>query len=298
MSERVPITHPEKVLFPADGITKGDLVAYYRAVAGRMLPLVDGRPVTLQRFPDGIGRGGFLQKQVGRHFPDWIERVTAPNRRTRQATVREEVTYAVCRTADDLAYLANQGCITPHVWLSRAPDIHHPDQMVFDLDPASEDLEPLRLAAASLHTLLTEIGLASFLKSSGSRGLHVVVPLVPAAETDAVKMFSMAVAEALAARHPDDFTTEGRIAKRNGRLYLDIGRNGYAQTMAAPYAVRAKPGAPVSVPLDWSELDDWVPGRHTLRTIDDRLARPDPWAGMDAAATRLDQAGARLAALG
>jgi bifunctional non-homologous end joining protein LigD len=298
VSERVPITHPEKVLFPADGITKGDLVAYYRAVAGRMLPLVDGRPVTLQRFPDGIGRGGFLQKQVGRHFPDWIERVTAPNRRTRQATVREEVTYAVCRTADDLAYLANQGCITPHVWLSRAPDIHHPDQMVFDLDPASEDLEPLRLAAASLRTLLTEIGLASFLKSSGSRGLHVVVPLVPAAETDAVKMFSMAVAEALAARHPDDFTTEGRIAKRNGRLYLDIGRNGYAQTMAAPYAVRAKPGAPVSVPLDWSELDDWVPGRHTLRTIDDRLARPDPWAGMDAAATRLDQAGARLAALG
>jgi bifunctional non-homologous end joining protein LigD len=298
VSDRVPITHPEKVLFPADGITKGDLVAYYRAVAGRMLPLVDGRPVTLQRFPDGIGRGGFLQKQVGRHFPDWIERVTAPNRRTRQATVREEVTYAVCRTADDLAYLANQGCITPHVWLSRAPDIHHPDQMVFDLDPASDDLGPLRLAAASLRTLLTEIGLASFLKSSGSRGLHVVVPLVPAAETDAVKVFSMAVAEALAARHPDDFTTEGRIAKRHGRLYLDIGRNGYAQTMAAPYAVRAKPGAPVSVPLDWSELDDWAPGQHTLRTIDDRLARPDPWAGMDAAATRLGQAGARLAALG
>jgi bifunctional non-homologous end joining protein LigD len=298
VSDRVPITHPEKVLFPADGITKGDLVAYYRAVAGRMLPLVDGRPVTLQRFPDGIGRGGFLQKQVGRHFPDWIERVTAPNRRTRQATVREEVTYAVCRTADDLAYLANQGCITPHVWLSRAPDIHHPDQMVFDLDPASDDLGPLRAAAASLRTLLTEIGLASFLKSSGSRGLHVVVPLVPAAETDAVKVFSMAVAEALAARHPDDFTTEGRIAKRHGRLYLDIGRNGYAQTMAAPYAVRAKPGAPVSVPLDWSELDDWAPGQHTLRTIDDRLARPDPWAGMDAAATRLGQAGARLAALG
>ena len=121
--------------------------------------------------------------------------------------------------------------------------------------------------------ITTEIGLASFLNSSGSRGLHVVVPLVPAAETDAVKMFNMAVAEALAARHPDDFTTEGRIAKRNGRLYLDIGRNGYAQTMAAPYAVRAKPGAPVSVPLDWSELDDWAPGRHTLRSIDDRLAR-------------------------
>jgi bifunctional non-homologous end joining protein LigD len=290
LSDRVPITHPEKVLFPADGITKGDLVAYYRTVAPRMLPLVSGRPVTLQRFPDGIGRGGFLQKQVGRHFPDWIERVTAPNRRTRQATVRDEVTYAVCRTADDLAYLANQGCVTPHVWLSRAPDIHHPD-------PASEDLGVLRLAAASLRGLLEELGLAPFLKSSGSRGLHVVVPLVPAADTDAVKVFSVAVAEALAARHPDDFTTEGRIANRHDRLYLDIGRNGYAQTMAAPYAVRALPGAPVSVPLDWSELDEFVPGRHTLATIAERLARPDPWAGLEAAASRLDQAGARLTGL-
>ena len=297
MSDRVEITHPDKVLFPADGITKGDLVAYYRTVAPRMLPLVSGRPVTLQRFPDGIGRTGFLQKQVGRHFPDWIERVTAPNRRTRQGTVRDEVTYAVCRTADDLAYLANQGCITPHVWLSRAPDIHHPDQMVFDLDPASDDLGVLRLAASSLHDLLTELGLAAFLKSSGSRGLHVVVPLVPAADTDTVKGFSFAVTEALAARHPDDLTTEGRIANRHGRLYLDIGRNGYAQTMAAPYAVRALPTGPVSVPLDWSELDAFVPGQHTVATIGDRLAAPDPWAGMDEATARLEEAGARLARL-
>jgi bifunctional non-homologous end joining protein LigD len=297
VSDRVRVTHPEKVLFPGDGITKGDLVAYYRAVAPRMLPLVDGRPVTMQRFPDGIGRGGFLQKQVGRHFPDWIERVTAPNRRTRQATVREEVTYVVCRHPDDLAYLANQGCITPHVWLSRTPDIHRPDQMVFDLDPASDDLGVLRSAAAALRGLLDELGLASFLKSSGSRGLHVVVPLVPAADTDTVKVFSVAVAEALADRHPDDFTTEGRIASRQGRLYLDIGRNGYAQTMAAPYAVRARPGAPVSVPLDWSELEGFDPRHHTIATIADRLAGPDPWAGLEAAATRLDQPGARLAEL-
>ena len=224
--------------------------------------------------------------------------MTAPNRRTRQATVRDEVTYAVCRTADDLAYLANQGCITPHVWLSRTPDIHHPDQMVFDLDPASDDLGVLRSAAAALHGLLDELGLASFLKSSGSRGLHVVVPLVPAAETDTVKVFSLAVADALAARHPDDFTTEARIANRHGRLFLDIGRNGYAQTMAAPYAVRGLPGAPVSMPLDWSELDDFTPGGHTLRNIAVRLAAPDPWADIDAAASRLDQAAARLAGLG
>jgi bifunctional non-homologous end joining protein LigD len=298
MSDRVQVTHPEKVLFPDDGITKGDLVAYYRTVAPRMLPLIGGRPVTMQRFPDGIGRGGFLQKQIGRHFPDWIDRVTAPNRRTRQATVREEVTYPVCRHADDLAYLANQGCVTPHVWLSRTPDIHHPDQMVFDLDPASEDLGVLRLAAAALRELLDELGLASFLKSSGSRGLHVVVPLVPAAETDAVKGFSIAVAEVLAARHPDQLTAEARIANRHGRLYLDIGRNGYAQTMAAPYAVRALPGAPVSVPLDWSELDGFVPGRHTVATIAERLAAPDPWAGMEEHSTRLERPAARLAELG
>jgi len=298
VSDRVKITHPDKVLFPDDGITKADLADYYRSVAPVMLPLVSGRPVTMQRFPNGIGKGGFLQKQIGEYFPEWIERVTAPNRRTRNATTRDEVTYMVCRTSDDLVYLANQACVTPHVWLSQAPDIHHPDQLVFDLDPASTDPRVLRLAAAALRGLLEELGLPSFLKSSGSRGLHVVVPLVPAAETDAVKVFSIAVAEVLAARHPDDLTTEGRIADRDGRLFLDIGRNGYAQTMAAPYAVRPLPGAPVSVPLDWSELDDFDPRRHTLRTIAERLARPDPWADLSQAATTLDHARTRLADLG
>jgi bifunctional non-homologous end joining protein LigD len=298
VSDQVKVTHPDKVLFPDDGITKADLADYYRSVAPVMLPLVSGRPVTMQRFPNGIGKGGFLQKQIGEYFPEWIERVTAPNRRTRNATTRDEVTYMVCRTSDDLVYLANQACVTPHVWLSRAPDIHHPDQLVFDLDPASTDPRVLRLAAAALRGLLEELGLPSFLKSSGSRGLHVVVPLVPAAETDAVKVFSIAVAEVLAARHPDDLTTEGRIADRDGRLFLDIGRNGYAQTMAAPYAVRPLPGAPVSVPLDWSELDDFDPRRHTLRTIAERLARPDPWADLSQTATTLDHARTRLADLG
>jgi len=298
VSDRVRITHPDKVLFPEDGITKAELAAYYQAVAALMLPLVRGRPVTMQRFPNGIAKGGFLQKQIGDYFPDWIQRVTAPNRRTRQGTTREQVTYMVCGSPDDLVYLANQACITPHVWLSRTPDIYRPDQLVFDLDPASTDPRVLRLAAAALHELLDELGLASFLKSSGSRGLHVVVPLVPGAETDEVKVFSMAVAEVLAARHPDDLTTEGRIADRGGRLYLDIGRNGYAQTMAAPYAVRALPGAPVSVPLEWSELAEFDPRRHTLRTIAERLDLQDPWAGLEQAACTLDQAGDRLAELG
>jgi bifunctional non-homologous end joining protein LigD len=298
MTDRVKLSHPDKVLFPDDGVTKAELADYYLTVAPLMLPLVSGRPVTMQRFPNGIGRGGFLQKQIGDYFPDWIERVTAPNRRTRTGTTREEVTYMVCRAADDLAYLANQACITPHVWLSRAPAIYQPDQIVFDLDPASTDPRVLRLAAAALHQLLDELGLPAFLKSSGSRGLHVVVPLVPTEDTDPVKIFSVAVTEVLAARHPDELSTEARIADRHGRLYLDIGRNGYAQTVAAPYAVRALPGAPVSVPLDWSELDEFDPRRHTVRNIADRLARPDPWAGIEAAAATLDGARSRLAELG
>jgi bifunctional non-homologous end joining protein LigD len=293
----VRVTHPDKVLFPDDGITKAELVDYYRTVAPAMLPLVSGRPVTMQRFPRGVGQKGFLQKQIGDYFPDWIERVTAPNRRTRQATVRDEVTYVVCRTPDDLAYLANQACVTPHVWLSRVPDLNHPDQMVFDLDPGTPDRRVLLSAAAMLRELLDELGLPSFVKSSGSRGLHIVVPLVPSASTDEVKVFSLEVTEVLAGRDPENLTTEGRIAERHGRLYLDIGSNGYAQTMAAPYAVRALPGAPVSVPLNWSELDDFEPRRHTLRTIRERLAGPDPWAGIEQAASAIGPAAARLAEL-
>jgi bifunctional non-homologous end joining protein LigD len=293
----VRISHPDKVLFPDDGITKAELVDYYRTVAEVMLPTIRGRPVTMQRFPNGIGRSGFLQKQIGDYFPEWIERVTAPNRRTRTGTIRDQVTYMVCQSTDDLAYIANQGCITPHVWLSRANDLYRPDQMIFDLDPASPDLGVLRSAAAGLRQLLDELGLPAFLKSSGSRGLHVVVPLVPRAETDAVKIFSMAICETLAARDPENLTVEGRIADRGGRLYLDIGRNGYAQTVAAAWAVRPLPGAPVSVPLDWSELEEFDPRRHTMRTIQERLRRADPWAGIDEAAVELEPARAKLAAL-
>jgi bifunctional non-homologous end joining protein LigD len=293
----VRISHPDKVLFPDDGITKAELVDYYRTVAEVMLPTIRGRPVTMQRFPNGIGRSGFLQKQIGDYFPEWIERVTAPNRRTRTGTIRDQVIYMVCQSADDLAYIANQNCITPHVWLSRANDLYRPDQMIFDLDPASPDLGVLRSAAAGLRQLLDELGLPAFLKSSGSRGLHVVVPLVPRAETDEVKVFSMAICETLAARDPENLTVEGRIADRGGRLYLDIGRNGYAQTVAAAWAVRPLPGAPVSVPLDWSELEEFDPRRHTMRTIQERLERPDPWAGIDQAAVELEPARAKLAAL-
>jgi bifunctional non-homologous end joining protein LigD len=300
VSDRVRITHPDKVLFPEDGITKAELAAYYQAVAALMLPLVRGRPVTMQRFPNGIAKGGFLQKQIGDYFPDWIQRVTAPNRRTRQGTTREQVTYMVCGSPDDLVYLANQACITPHVWLSRADRPDHPDQLIFDLDPAGDEFEDARVAALSLRSLLGELELPSFAKTTGGKGIHLTVPLDRRADFEEVRAFAREVAEVLAGRDPDRLTTEQRKQRRKGRLYLDTMRNAYAQTAVPPYAARARPGATVAAPLDWSEVEDRSlrPSRFTITSILDRLERTDdPWKDLRRRGRSLSQARKRLAAL-
>ncbi|MFJ8159996.1 non-homologous end-joining DNA ligase [Streptomyces sp. NPDC096136] len=267
----VEISRPGKVLFPGDGITKADLAGHYRTVAPRMLPHLRGRPLMLERHPDGIDGPAFMQKDVPHHFPDWIHRAELP---------KEDgaVTYPVCDDAATLVYLADQACTTPHRFLSRADRPDHPDRLVFDLDPAGEDFAPVRDAALALHRLLEELELPSLLMTTGSRGLHVVVALDRRAPFDDVRAFARGVADVLAARHRDRFTTEARKKARRGRLYLDIGRNAYAQTAVAPYAVRARPGAPVAAPLAWSDLDDsgLTARRWTLSTLDGLLA-DDPW---------------------
>ena len=282
------------MLFPDDGITKGELVAYYQEVAAAMLPLVYGRPVTLERFPNGIGKGGFYQKQASANTPDWIERVTVPKMEG------GTVTHLVLRQPQDLAWIANQGTIAPHVWLSRAPDLERPDLVVWDLDPASEegDLPGVLRAARQLHELLDELALPAYVKTTGSRGLHVCVPLRPEASTAEVEAFAYDVARVLAARDPRRLTTEWLLEDRGGRLLLDTARNKWAQMIVAPYGVRALASAPVSTPLAWEELDDpeFGPRRHTLRTVPGRLASSnDPWAGMEAAAARFGPARERLA---
>jgi bifunctional non-homologous end joining protein LigD len=289
----VVVTHPERVLFPDDGVTKGELVEYYLAVAAAMLPLVAGRPVTLQRFPDGLGRPGFYQKQVAAHAPDWIERVTVAK------AGGGTVTHMVCGHAEDLAWIANQSCVTPHVWLSRAGALDRPDLLVFDLDPAGEDWPAVLAAARLLRALLDELALPAYVKTTGSRGLHVAVPLEPEATAAEAEALAYDVARALTARDPDRLTTEWLVEDRGGRLLLDVARNRWAQMIAAPYAVRALPGAPVSVPLAWEELDEpgFRPGRLTLRSVPARLAStPDPWAGMQARGARVAEARERLAA--
>ena len=270
------ITHPDKVLFPEDGITKGALAAYYEAIASVMLPHIRGRPITMERYPAGIGRKGFIQKDVSKGFPDWLERVEVPKK---DGTVH----HPVVGDTRSLLWLANQNCITPHVWTSRAPELYYPDICVFDLDPSREDPDALRHAALALRALLDELGLQSWVKTSGSKGFHIVVPLDAKADFGAVHRFAHTVGAALVSREPARLTQEFSKADRGGRILVDTGRNGYSATFAAPYAVRAKPGAPISAPCTWEEVEkgDVHPQTFTIRTIADRIdAVGDLWSDM------------------
>jgi bifunctional non-homologous end joining protein LigD len=278
----VQVSNAEKVFFSGDSagadITKGELVHYYRDVAAQMVPYLRDRPLAMARYPDGIDGERVFQKNAPGHYPDWV--------RTAQVKKRDgEVRHVVCDNPATLVYLANQACIEPHVFLSRIDKIDEPDQLVFDLDPPDPSgFGVARAAALELRALLEgELGVTTFVKTTGGKGLHVHVPLDRRAGFDDVRAAAREIAAALAAAHPDSMTMEQRKDKRGNRLFLDILRNAYAQTVVAPYSVRARPGAPVATPLHWDEVADeaLTPGRFSMRTIFERLAAtPDPWTGM------------------
>jgi bifunctional non-homologous end joining protein LigD len=270
------ITHPEKVLFPDDGITKGELAAYYEAVAPVMLPHLRQRPVTLERYPSGIGQKGFFHKDVSKGFPAWLKRVEVPKK---DGTVH----HPLVTDTRSLLWMANQNTITPHVWTARVPDLYHPDICVFDLDPARDD-EPdvLRAAALALRDLLREFDLPSWVKTSGSKGFHIVVPLDGRAGFGEVSSFAHAIGTILVTRDPQHLTQEFSKADRGGRIFVDTGRNAYSATFAAAYAVRAKAGRQ-SAPCTWEELErgEVVPRTFTLRSMPARIAEiGDLWADM------------------
>ena len=270
------ITHPEKVLFPDDAITKGELAAYYEAIAPVMLPHILRRPVTMERFPAGIGKTGFLQKDVSKGFPAWLERVEVPKK-------DGVVHHPLVTDVESLLWLANQNSITPHVWTSRAPDVYYPDICVFDLDPSVDDAAMLRDAAVSLRDLLEELGLPSWLKTSGSKGFHIVVPLDGKAEMGDVERFAHAVGTLLVTRDPKNLTQEFHKKDRGRRILVDTGRNGWSATHAAAYAVRSKTGAPVSAPCTWDELESGkvAPRTFTLKNMQARVDKVgDLWADM------------------
>jgi bifunctional non-homologous end joining protein LigD len=272
----IAIGHAEKIFFPEDGLTKWDMVEYYKRIAPVMLPHMQGRPVTMLRMTDGIYGESFYHKETPAYFPDWIKR--APMAKEDGVT-----NYVICDSAAALAYLADQACVTPHLWLSRFDRPHYPDLLIFDLDPSGPDFEPVREAALVLRILLTELGLPVYVKTTGSRGVHVVSPLDRNADFDTVRTFAEAVARYLADMVPENLTVEQRKEKRKGRVFIDTLRNSYAQTAVAPYALRARPGAPVAAPITWEELKDpkLRPQSYTMKNIFKRLARvKDPWAGM------------------
>ncbi|NUO40627.1 MAG: ATP-dependent DNA ligase [Streptomyces sp.] len=293
----VEVHRPDKVLFPGSGetkeYTKGDLADYYRAVAPFMLPHLRGRPLMLERHPDGVDGPRFMQKNTPESYPDWITRVEVPKE-------GGTVCHTVCDDSATLLHLADQACLTLHRWLSRVGHVERPDRLVFDLDPSDEgdDFAPVREAAELLGELLDELRLPSALMTTGSRGLHVVVPVNGHDDFDEVRAFAKDVADLLVAGHPDRFTTAARKKDRGDRLYLDIQRNAYAQTAVAPYTVRARPGAPVATPMSWSQLDD--PGLDARRwTIEDAVdqARTNPWAGVMGRGRALGPARRRLNAM-
>ncbi len=261
------ISHPNKLLFPADGITKGALAGYYQMVAPVILPHIRMRPLTMERYPAGIDKKGFIQKDVSKGFPAWLERIEVPKH---GGTVR----HPLINDARALEWMANQNCITPHVWNRRVPDLCHPDLCVFDLDPLRDQPPVLRGAALALRDLLLELGLRSWVKTSGSKGFHIVVSLDGSADVEAVALFAHRVGVELVARDPDHLTQEFSKADRGGRIFIDTGRNSYSATCAAPYAVRPRPGAPVSAPCTWDELESGAvgPQTFTLAIMGARLA--------------------------
>ena len=263
----ITITHPDKILFPDSGITKGELAAYYEMIAPSMVPHMRARPVTMERYHRGIGAPGFFQKDVSKGFPEWLQRVEVPKK---GGTVH----HPIVTDARSLLWLANQNCITPHVWTSRAPALFYPDICVFDLDPSEDNPEQLRTATLQLRDFLTELGLPSWLKTSGSKGFHIVVALDGKSNMGEVADFAHTVGSMLVARDPANLTQEFHKIDRGRRILVDTGRNGYSATFAAAYAVRPKPGAPVSAPCTWEEVESGAvaPRTFTLRNMAERIA--------------------------
>jgi bifunctional non-homologous end joining protein LigD len=274
----ITVTHPDKVMFPDDGITKAEVVEYYRRIASRMVPYLKDRPLHMNRFPDGIGRFAIQQKRVPDSFPAWITRATVDLHKG------GTITHALVNDAATLVYLANYNMITAHVWLSRIQAPEQPDQLIFDLDPAGNDFAIVRRTALSLKTLLEEFQLVPFVKATGSRGLHVVVPIRVQPSFEQAHLFADHVAQRLAAGDSANLTTEFIKQKREGRLFIDVNRNAYAQTAAAPYAIRARAGGPVAIPVSWSDVAKPTlrPDGVTIRNVWEWLKEhEDPWTGFE-----------------
>jgi bifunctional non-homologous end joining protein LigD len=279
----IKLSNPDKVLFPDDGITKAELAEHYARVAERMVPHCRDRPMNLWRWNKGIAHDVVVQQSLPKGAPDWVARCEVPRRKG------GDIVHGMINDADTLRWLAQQNCITPHVWNARCDLRDKPDRIVCDLDPSDEDFDKIREGALVTAEILRDLGLVPFAKVSGSRGIHIVAPLERRRTADEVRARAGELAEQIAAERPDTLTTFWRKDKREGRILVDVARNTYGQTIVAPYAVRALAGAPVAMPVSWDEVADasLKPRQFKLREIAARLRGEDPWAAMAESARTL-----------
>src|SRR5437762_2670119 len=280
----VTISNANKVWWPDEGITKGDVARYYHAISPLLLPWMSDRPLTAARCPDGMLGGCFYRK----NFPEGNIPVGAPRLRLRAASTGKDVNYVVGGTLEALLGLVRVGCISMHVMNSRVGSMDDVDWLAFDLDPSIGEFSDTVLAGSALKVILDQHGLASFPKTSGSRGLHVFVPLRTGHSQEDVTAFAVRIGEELARRAPDLVTMAHRKSARGARVYADPFRNAYLQTIATPYSVRRRPHAPVSTPLEWDEVSPKLdPAKFTIRTIGKRVAKAEPWKDFARRAVRL-----------
>ena len=273
----IAVSNAGRVVFPDPGHTKGEVVAYYERAAARMLVHLAGRPVTIRRYPKGLAGPGFFQKNTPAHYPAWIERIEMPRREG--ATVHPSVA-----DAEGVAYLANQGALEIHAPTVRAPRLGHPDRLLLDLDPPPGEVALVRRAAHLVREAMEGFGMPTTPVVTGSKGYHLVAPIAPTADMETIATSMQELAALLVARHPDVLTLVFRVAKRGRRVFADWLRNGHGATAVVPYSLRARPGAPVAVPIRWQELDTTAPDAFRLATIDARLAEADPLAELAARA--------------
>lgn len=245
------LTNKEKILFPKDKITKEQLADYYKNIAPYMLPFLKDRPITMQRFPDGITKEGFYQKNISEYFPSWIEKIQVRN------SDGSKTNYVIVENEETLIYLAYQACITIHLWLSKRSKLNYPDRMIFDLDPGQKTtFHQIQKYALELKEFLEKLNLKSFPMLTGSRGIHVVVPIKSANTFHFVHKYAHDIAKNFTKIAPEDLTIEIRKEKREGKLFIDFIRNTYGHTAVAPYSVRPIEGAPIAIPLSWEEISD------------------------------------------
>lgn len=282
-------------MYPHERITKGQVLDYYHRISPYLLLFSKNRPISMQRFPDGIDAHGFYQKEASDYFPDFIKRVDVPLRE------EDKINHQVyVNDASTLIYLVNQGMITLHLWLSRIDKLECPDRLIFDLDPPNIKSFPLVVSSARrLRDLCAGIGLTPYPMLTGSKGLHLVIPIVRNWQYPEVKAFARSVAELFVQKYPKHVTLELHKEKRKGKIFLDVLRNEYGQTAVAPFSLRPLKAAPVATPLSWHEVNGKLqPQKYTLKNIFRRVSRiADPWEAMDDSAAALSEAQKNLNAM-